>query len=647
MRLTPDDREWRACLTEASVYKSPHQLQQLFATILVHCAPTNPQALWQDFRHDLAEDFLKSTRDHIQQATSGPCELTETDLEEAWNHALTAIDAALNDMGMSLAVDFADTMPAILPIMTQAEDFDESHTLMVQLQDFIQAQDTVDSLIKSLNKEQKDAFDRIMAAIKHVATITSHSKGAETTISDDDPHLFFIDGPGGSGKTHLYNTLIARTKTEYTDPVVVSSSAIASLALTGGHTAHSVLKIPLHLTEESTCNITLQSKTAKVIYTAPAIFWDEAALLSAPLYHKVSAACQEIMGDRTRPFGGKVVIFGGDFRQVLPIVHGASPEHTVQSCLLYADFWPYVTQLALTRNMRVEAAPENQWFVDYLMSIGDGTIPVVNMHSNYVHIDDHLLFTPETPSPNKPVESVDRQFIHAIYPNIATGGALMDNLDRAILAPFNADVTHLNHLATDMFHHNQRIKEYRARDRLLDDPTGTQAQALSMDIDTGFQGGDPSGLPPSLLQLKEGQPILLLCNINPAAGLCNGTWLIVRRLMESCIVATIATGAHKGDNVYLPQIHMTTVDAGSSALQFERTQFPIKPAFAITINKSQGQTLKHVGVYLSRPVFSHGHLYVALSRCTNPSNLKVYIKQGSLKGKQGTYTKNVVYDLHQ
>ena len=78
-------------------------------------------------------------------------------------------------------------------------------------------------------------------------------------------------------------------------------------------------------------------------------------------------------------------------------------------------------------------------------------------------------------------------------------------------------------------------------------------------------------------------------------------------------------------------------------IHFRRTQFPIRPAYAITINKAQGQTLNYVGLYLPLPVFGHGQLYVALSRCTSPDNLKILIEDGAIEGHEGVYTRNVVF----
>ena len=68
-----------------------------------------------------------------------------------------------------------------------------------------------------------------------------------------------------------------------------------------------------------------------------------------------------------------------------------------------------------------------------------------------------------------------------------------------------------------------------------------------------------------------------------------------------------------------------------------RTQFPIKLAYAITINKAQGQSLERVGLYLDNQVFSHGQLYVALSRATSPENVAILIPNG------GDIATNIVY----
>ena len=137
-----------------------------------------------------------------------------------------------------------------------------------------------------------------------------------------------------------------------------------------------------------------------------------------------------------------------------------------------------------------------------------------------------------------------------------------------------------------------------------------------------------SDLPPGELKLKVGAPIILLRNLAPSQGLCNRTRLICHALQRKVIEAEIITGTHVGSHVFIPQI---TLSPSNNNLPFvlNRRQFPIRLAFSITINKSQCQTLSCVGLYLPEPVFSHGQLYVALSRITSYQNIKVLIDNDS------------------
>ncbi|GFU21344.1 ATP-dependent DNA helicase [Trichonephila clavipes] len=142
---------------------------------------------------------------------------------------------------------------------------------------------------------------------------------------------------------------------------------------------------------------------------------------------------------------------------------------------------------------------------------------------------------------------------------------------------------------------------------------------------------DLPGMPLHVLTLKIGVPIILLRNINPPR-LCNGTRLSVKKMMNNVIEATILTGKFKGEDVLLPRIPMIPTDM---PFEFKRLQFPVRLAFAMTINKAQGQSLQVCGLNLENPCFSHGQLYVACSRVRKPSDLFVYAPDGK--------TRNIVY----
>lgn len=135
----------------------------------------------------------------------------------------------------------------------------------------------------------------------------------------------------------------------------------------------------------------------------------------------------------------------------------------------------------------------------------------------------------------------------------------------------------------------------------------------------------------AVLQLKVGTVIMILRNLNPPR-LCNGTRLSVKRLMPNLIEAIIINGKYAGENVCIPRIPMIPTDL---PFDFKRLQFPVRLAFAMTINKSQGQSLSVCGINLENHCFSHGQLYVACSRVGKPSALFVLTSDQK--------TKNVVY----
>ncbi|KAI9128702.1 hypothetical protein K1719_000185 [Acacia pycnantha] len=147
-------------------------------------------------------------------------------------------------------------------------------------------------------------------------------------------------------------------------------------------------------------------------------------------------------------------------------------------------------------------------------------------------------------------------------------------------------------------------------------------------------------MPYHKLVLKVGVPVMLIRNIDQASGLCNGTRLQVTQLGKNVIKAKALNGTSVGEDILIHRMDMTPLE---SKLPFKMTrrQFTIIISFAMTINKSQGQSMTNVGLYLPSPVFSHGQLYVALSRVKSFNGLKILILD-EFKRCTNT-TVNVVY----
>jgi len=621
LHLLEDDREWDLCLKEASSFKFSKSLRHLFCVILVNCAPSEPRKLWDNHAINMYDDILSFGRK--KNAENGGLQTDDEVKIEAMKNVLWAIDSDLKALGSSLAAfptlpqDISDSILRYIP-KSASDHSEKSREELAKL---------ADSHIQDLNAEQRGIFDIIVASVS-------------IPLRRRKTNLYFIDGPGGTGKSFLYNTLIEQISGVMKKNVVVlASSGIAALILHGGRTAHSVFKIPIPVFKDSTCNITREQQVGSIIHAADLIIWDEAPMMHRHVFESVDRIVRHIMDRPLVPFGGKIVVFGGDFRQVLPVVVQGSQSQIEGACLkMSSTIWPKVKTLKLTRNMRVKVDGSNDFsFVDFLLRVGEGKEQTFSFDNSddYIRIPDHILFTPHGANLN---DEHEIQLIRTIYPNISNGNFAPQDIKRtAILTTLNKDANHMNDLATTLF--PGEATEYLGQDSIPDSNTNGVANYPTEYLNSL----DPTGLPPYKLVLKVGMPIILLRNVDQKKGLCNGTRLIVRRLKPRCIMATILTGPFATDLVFIPRVPIVTTDDKSSPILFKRRQFPVRPAFAMTINKSQGQTLENVGLYLPTPVFTHGQLYVALSRCTEEKNLKVLIVDGSIPGVEGTYTRNVVY----
>ena len=124
-------------------------------------------------------------------------------------------------------------------------------------------------------------------------------------------------------------------------------------------------------------------------------------------------------------------------------------------------------------------------------------------------------------------------------------------------------------------------------------------------------------------------------------GLCNGTRLIFHKVHKNYLLeCSIFGGDVNNRKVLIPRIATKPKDR-EYPFEWSRRQLPVRTAFAMTVNESQGQTLSNVGVWLSEPCFSHGQLYVAVSRVGAPSSITFAIRRS--EDIPVNCTSNIVY----
>ena len=154
-----------------------------------------------------------------------------------------------------------------------------------------------------------------------------------------------------------------------------------------------------------------------------------------------------------------------------------------------------------------------------------------------------------------------------------------------------------------------------------------------------------AGIPPHELKLKIGCICILLRNLDVDKGLCNGTRLLIEKISSNVLLTRIISGDKANTTVFIPKIDIFTSDVDFPFI-LRRCQFPIKLAFAMTVNKSQGQTFDKIGLYLRSNIFAHGQLYVALSRVRKFSAFKIQIfppNEDEFDFNSPVLVKNVVY----
>lgn len=350
--------------------------------------------------------------------------------EDKKKFALQEIDSLLRRNGTCLAR--FTSMPKVPETSRR-----DSNVLILDERNYDQ-QDLLATLQRDIPKmtgEQKKIFDEILAVV-------NEEKGG----------MFFVYGFGGTGKTFLWKLLSAAIRCRGDIVLNVASSGIASLLLQGGRTAHSRFGIPLNPDEFSSCTMSHGTDQANLVKESSLIIWDEAPMMSKHCFEALDRSLSDIIGkDSQNPFGGKVVVFGGDFRQVLPVINGVGRAEIVMAALNSSYLWEHCKVLKLTKNMRLlsgslspEEADELKEFSEWILNIGDGKVNEPNDGEVEIEIPSEFLIL----DAEEPIEAISK----AVYGDFVT---LQVNKDpkffqqRAILCPTNEDVNMINEYMLD------------------------------------------------------------------------------------------------------------------------------------------------------------------------------------------------------
>lgn len=312
--------------------------------------------------------------------------------------------------------------------------------------------------------------------------------------------------------------------------------------------------------------------------------------------------------------------------QCLPVVLHGTRADVMMACVKESNLWPLFHKLQL--NINIRAQEDNTGYADWLLQLGNDTLKGI-----------HRGLDTLVPIPPEFIVDNMQTLIRSVFGDLRP----FDIPHKAILSPFNVDCDIINDSICETF--PGVAHTYYSADALAEDDQGINSYYPVEFLNSIT----PSGSPPHALYLKEGVIVMVLRNLNVRAGICNGTRCLVRRLAENFVDVEIlsTSGRRTGERTFIPRIDFLPVDTGLP-FRMKRRQYPLRIAYATTINKSQGQTYDAVGIYLERPVFTHGQLYVAFSRAKRRDSVFVVIRPAPSQGKlfndkDDIYTKNIVY----
>ncbi|XP_076062436.1 uncharacterized protein LOC143037768 [Oratosquilla oratoria] len=249
----------------------------------------------------------------------------------------------------------------------------------------------------------------------------------------------------------------------------------------------------------------IPSPESEKIKKASLIIIDEASMLSGNALRVINNLLKEIMNSQ-RPFGGKVFLLGGDFRQTAPVIPRASDAAITESSIKQSNLWRFVTKVSLTENMRIEGQQEfNRW----LIAIGNGTISDDEEHGN-----DLIEIPQQMHSSGNIVQDI---FGNSL--TVDTNEEIEAVSGKMILTPKNNDALQLKNNVLDLIQGESTF--YTSVDSIAYDNIESEANYPVEFLNSQT----PSGMPPRVLKLKKGAIIMLLRNFNPRKGLLNDLYI--------------------------------------------------------------------------------------------------------------------------
>ena len=641
--LIRSSQVYNSVMRSGAVFRNPNALRWLFVSLITNCQVPRPRLLFESNERELAMDFyntrLRENRDHVFGDRERNLALFDIeDKLQKQNNTFTLAQFGLEFDWINLE-HREERLER--PLIFREAEYDREQQARICVLKSEQATD-----------EQRMIFDTVV-------------RTSELPIDHPDrPPFIFIEAPGGCGKTFIAEWFLAYNRKDGKIALAAATSGTAATLLPGGKTCHNAFKLPLDMLENrrAKSSITPISPQGQLIQQTAFVLIDEICMQTFRLLQVLNYLfkdCKISAAEKRAWFGGTTLVVMGDFGQCLPIVNGADDTVQILTTIKRLSCWPQVMKLHLTTNMRVflrrndedqEQVARLENFVELLGKVRTGNHERGNGPSiHHMALEEEMVF--DSPELNDFIDSIYNKHNTSLENlNVDLSEAnytenvqrLMEAYDgRAILSPKNVYTTELNDMCLNKL--PGEVTSYDSNTRFFLQTNHHLHTATERQAEDALKKRFISSMPPHRLRIKVGSVVMCLRNKMLPLGVANGTRLLVlvcRPNLLQCMI--LSKGPNQGNTVYIHKMDIEGDDFHNRKIV--RYQFPVRLCFAMTINKAQGQTLERYGVYLPETVFSHGQLYVALSRAGTPDSVTLFISHDERHfGQDGkTYTKNIV-----
>jgi hypothetical protein len=479
--------------------------------------------------------------------------------------------------------------------------------------------------------------------------------------SEQSGHRFIcLHGQGGSGKSLMMNKVTNLASSKGLISLDCASTNLAALSFENCSTGHTLFGYPVEEDSNESDNVDkldcrVSSERLELLNSAAIINWDE--FFNVALDHW-EAAVRLLANNKNL-----IWCFYGDSRQIPPIVPSGSVIDTLLASVQSSYLWTDVKIFFLTKNMRLEEMLQRD-------DLTDTEKENIENQQNYSSIlgavgerkpSKFALVLEEVISTNEIRQTIALDGIRVLRNNDADLQAGIDFLyPDGLPSPEQYEAEEQESrviLATD----NERVDEWNSKIQKLnsneattliskdhfsdvDDPNGFLAALLTTSISRDFTN---TQVPDHEIILKVNDICLITRNMN-SLNLPSNLRVRILRINKFTIVVT--TMGRNKRVVTVPRIRFIFKLKYASSFRVTRIQFPLRLAYAITINKSQGQSIDYILLDVCKDVFTHGQAYVASSRIRRSDRITLLVEEEDFfqtsfsgSGKPIPVIHNVIY----